>query len=276
MSTSALKHKQTCEQNNNEELNLLYVALTRAKQILVITGSTSKRSTSAGWHAQCCQALEVDFSQSPVWECELGYKPENMITSQVKEESPIQNIDDRLFSPIALESIETSKNNHETASVSADEGIIIHKLLEILSEQTSISDNALLNRTNKETHLSITKEELLELKQEALNCINSEELSEIFHPSKQCQVFHEVSIANSASREKVNIIDHMIVSPEAVRIIDYKSQQSVTLENAQEESVKYKKQLRRYAQAVEPIYKTLPIRCSVVFTKIAKLIDVEV
>ena len=68
----------------------------------------------------------------------------------------------------------------------------------------------------------------------------------------------------------------MIVTNEGAWIIDFKTQADISLANAQNEAIKFTTQLKRYAEAVQPLYPSLPIRCSVVFTKIALLVDVPV
>ena len=273
MSKSATNLKDHINSSNNEGLNLLYVALTRAKQVLIMTGVESMKSTQQGWHAQCCGALEIEFSEQQAWVSEHANKP-NLDTREDDGSNDDNSIsyNPNLFEPLS-ENIDATGTIEETLP-EAIEGIVIHKLLEILPQHPDINDNALLNRTLRETNLSLSSEAFAPLKQEALNCVTHPDLKEVFYPSHGQRIFHEVSVTNASKSDQVNIIDHMIVSKEGIWIIDFKTQTDVSKDNAQNEALKYTQQLRRYAQAIQPIYQTLPIRCSVVFTKIFTLVDV--
>lgn len=274
MCQSALKLKDEINQSNNEGLNLLYVALTRAKQILFMTGVHSRKSSQEGWHKQCCNALDIDFKDQDIWYSEYADKPE--LTAHIESDSDYTlktNIDPALFDPAQKETLDQT-STQQASNEEAVEGVIIHKFLEILSQQPNISDTALKNRSNRETGITITDKNFSDHKQEAINCINNDTLKEIFTPSKENKIFHEVTVTDSHNPDLINVIDHLIVSNDEVWIIDYKTTKEVSIENAENEALKYSYQLNRYARAIDNIYETLPIRCSVVFTKIAVLIDI--
>ncbi len=271
MSSAASKYKEEINASNNEALNLLYVALTRAKQILIMTGVQARKSTHQGWHSQCCEALEVDFKQADVWRYEHSNAPD--LSPVIEEPSvvDISTISHTLFEPLqyTMHQIE-----NDQSSAQALEGIAIHKLLEILSQQPDIEDAALLNRVNNETRLNLTSETFSIFKQEASNCLNSPALKKIFFPANTTRIFHEVSVTNTSKSNEVNVIDHMLIDDTGIWIIDYKTHKEVTIDTANQQALTHKMQLQRYKDAIQPIFKTLPIRCSVVFTKIACVVDV--
>lgn len=267
--------KDSVNQSSNEGLNLLYVALTRAKQILIMTGVNAKRSSQQGWHDQCSTALDIEKDNHETWQHEHMSTPQINIaepTKPPKFKRP-ENFA-QLIKPISYSSKESSINEH--TSTEALEGTIIHKLLEILSRSPDINDQALLNRVNIETDNSMTLAQLTPLKSEAIKCINDNELKEIFQTTDNQQIHHEVAVASTSGTQQINIIDQMIVSNENIWIIDFKTQTNISEQNAQAEAIKFRPQLTRYAEAVQSLYPTLPIRCSIVFTKIAKLVDVSI
>lgn len=273
MSEAAKKLQEDINKRNNENLNLLYVALTRAKQILIVTGVQAKKSTQQGWHTQCCETLGIEFDTQEAWRIDFASKPKYSISSNESDHKITSNlINPALLNPLSnkIQSINTKESSPDEAT----EGIIIHKLIEIISQQPNIKDNSLLNLTNRETGINLLEKNFQAFKQEATKCVNEPSLKEIFQPSDKQQVFHEVSVTDTLNPNQVNIIDHMIVDDEGVWIIDYKSKKNVSKKSALNDALKYTKQLERYAQAVKSIYQTLPIRCSVVFTKIALLVDV--
>ncbi len=122
----------------------------------------------------------------------------------------------------------------------------------------------------------ISANEITPLISEASRCLNNPVIKKIFTHSDSNKIFNEVSVANTHSTRQINIIDKLIISNELAWIIDFKTQANVTKENAISESKKFSGQLKRYAENIKLLYPTLPIQCSVVFTKIPLLVDVDV
>ena len=275
MSNAIQSIRDRTSQSSNEGLNLLYVALTRAKQILIMTGVHAKRSSQQGWHQQCRTALEIEMDNNEVWQHEHISIPKIDTADSIpplKFNCPDNFLD--LFEPISASTKILGIN--ESASAEALEGTLIHKLLEVLSQSPDINDQALLNRVNIETDTNITLEQLAPLKNETVECLNNDSLKIIFEATGEQKIHHEVTVANTSGTEQINIIDQMIVSNENVWIIDFKTQADISEQTAHAEAIKFKSQLTRYANAVRSLYPTLPIRCSIVFTKIATLVDVPI
>ncbi len=275
MSNAAQQLKDKTNQSSNEGLNLLYVALTRAKQILIMTGVNAKRSSQEGWHSQCRSALEIEKDSDEIWLHEHHVMPlsDNIKSPALPVNEPLDDYT-ALFAPINNST--TNVTASEQISNEALEGTLIHKLLEILTQSPSINDQALLNRVNLETNANITIEQLKPLKKEAIDCLTSVTLEPIFKHTESQQTYHEVTVANISNKHQISVIDQMIVSKENVWIIDFKTQADISKTNAHKQAEKFKTQLERYAYAVQPLYPSLPIRCSVVFTKIALLVDVPI
>ncbi|MFK8028247.1 MAG: UvrD-helicase domain-containing protein [Gammaproteobacteria bacterium] len=276
MSQAAQKLKDEINQSSHEGLNLLYVAITRAKQILIMTGVNSKRSSNKGWIHQCMSALNIEEeTEKQIWIEEHASKPTlDKIVSPETASIETGNDYSYLFKPIndsITNSIESEPTTNEVI-----EGTLIHKLLEIMTQAPEINDQALLNRVNLETNNHTTLEQLKPLKAEANNCLKSEALKEIFNSNEKTQTYHEVTVANTSGKHQINIIDLMLVSENEVRIIDFKTQANISETEAQNEATKFTAQLKRYADAVQPLYPSHSIRCSVVFTKITLLVDVPI
>lgn len=276
MSQAALQIKDEINHSSNEGLNLLYVAITRAKQILIMTGVNSKRSTEKGWIHQCKSTLNLEEAASnEVWLEEYSIKPplDKIVSPTPSSNKTLSNYT-YLFEPISDST--TNTVDSEKTNAEAIEGTLIHKLLEIMTQTPDISDQALLNRVNLETNTNSTLEQIKPLKAEAFKCLISESLVDIFNPREKTHTYHEVTVANTSGKHHINIIDLMIVSENNVWIIDFKTQTDILESEAQNEAIKFTAQLKRYAEAVQPLYPSLPIRCSVVFTKITLLVDVPI
>ena len=270
MSESATLFSESIK-TRDEELNLLYVALTRAKQILLVTGSQSRRN-GISWHQILCNILEIEAGE--IYEKEFSARP---VPSQIH--TPAENIQsteipEALFRPLSITKHEATYP--EAVKSVTREGIIIHKLLEILSESSMPADQQLVNRISLETRYEVTPDELQQFKQEAMNCLQNENVKAMFKLSDNQQAFNEFAIATTGNQQKVNIIDRLIISEELAWIIDFKTQGNVSKDNARQLAQTHIPQLSRYKQAVALLYPGLPIRCSIVFTKLPTLVDLEI
>ncbi|MEM8843425.1 MAG: UvrD-helicase domain-containing protein [Pseudomonadota bacterium] len=270
MSEAALSFKNAIEQND-EDLNLLYVALTRAKQIMIMTGSQSKRATPC-WYDQLSQALNL--ADDEIYQKEHLSKPPLTQTTPTITESKTIEISNRLLQPIS----EPLKNKSAilNTNTSTREGIIIHKLLEILSTTHDLNDQGLLNRISLDTNLECDFDELKIYKTEVFNCLNDETIKSIFELEPNHQAYNEFAIATTSKHQNINIIDRLILSTETAWIIDFKTQHDVDENNVMEVATTHQQQLSRYKTAISSLYPNLSIRCSIVFTKIPKLVDIQI
>ena len=257
-------------QSSDEELNLLYVALTRAKQILVMTGSHSRRGGNS-WHGMLCSVLGIESGET--YEQEFLNRPPLTRIPAVDEFIQTSDIPAQLFQPLDVSRYQPAQT--EPASAVTREGIIIHKILEILSANRALSDQQLLNRLSLETRFDVAPDELIHFKQEVINCLQDKHVKTMFEPGDNQQIFNEFAIATPDDEHTINIIDRLIISDELAWIIDFKTQSDVSMDNARQLAQMHAPQLVRYKQAVKTLYPDLPIRCSIVFTKLPVIIDLE-
>lgn len=275
MSQSATELKSQAESSNSESLNLLYVALTRAKQILIISGVHSSRNTLDSWHHIVCNALDHDSDQ--VWSTESHIKPNLTITSPSEPNKPSPIYDERLLQPIIPQlATKTTKKAELDKPTAAIQGTVIHKCLEALSDSSELSDQALCNRILLETDIDISISQLQPLKAEALACLQHPNTAKVFNLSTGQRALNEVTIAHGdQGEEQFNIIDRLIISKDVAWIIDYKTEAEVTSTNAQQHSQMHISQIKRYVQAVKSLYPHHAIQSSILFTKIPKLIEID-
>lgn len=273
MSQAALKQQETIEQFTSEHLNLLYVALTRAKQILIITGVHSDKNTQHSWHQLLCASMNIEVEE--IWESAQHSKPSLTQQSSKKLDPEEHTYPEKFFAsvhPIWTNSTSTTSNNSDEAR----DGIIIHKCLEILVKQATINKTALLHRIQQETALSITATELIPLQQEAQHCLQHPDTQLVFQLNNGETTYNEVEISHEYNGElSLSILDRLIVSETLAWIIDYKTDRSVTKENVEQHAQLHSSQLKRYRDAIQSLYPDLTVRCSILFTKLAKLIDLE-
>ena len=138
---------------SHEKLNLLYVAMTRAKQMLIISGIQSKKSSQHNWHSHICKGLNIEVEN--IWTQEHGCMPTLTAVTEGLPQQPSYQTPTQLFEKL---SYKTAHKNTETPSSNsaANEGTIIHKILEIISVSSTISLQALANRVQLETSATVS------------------------------------------------------------------------------------------------------------------------
>ena len=274
-SKTCLKEQEAFEQRENA--NLLYVALTRAKQRLYISGSEPKNKDQ-GWYGKICAAYQIDTKENaePVVLEKTGDDKIINITKKIrdKKEHPING---ELSSPIKLiyNHIDISPSQQTTFSHQkndADEGntlrgIIMHKMLNYLSRSKS---NTLAQFYTPEVN-EIDKTDLKDWWLECEKVISDEVFSHYFNPSKFDKFYNEVPIQFKDGPQTVyGIIDRLVIKDNYVTIIDYKTHPYVNEENIAEVAQHYKKQMQLYRKGVELLWPDYKITTILIFTSIAR------
>lgn len=272
---------QTCieEQTffeSRENANLLYVALTRAKQLLYISGSEPKNKDH-GWYGKISQAYQTDSKENkePLVLEELGTINEIDIIKDIKE-TKISPIPKELSLPIELQTKQldispSQQVTHFTESSASDtdnteRGIIMHQMLNTLTRfpentlsQFYSADIINTDATNLESYWS-----------ECQNLIKNNELSACFDPSNYDKFYNEVPIQFKDGEQMVyGIIDRLIIKGNTVTIIDYKTHPYVTKENMKDIALAYKQQMQLYKKGVQLLWPEHSVNTSLLFTAIA-------
>ena len=254
--------------NEQEEANLLYVALTRAQQLLYISGS----GQLAGWYESICMAcfpdakipelpLDVEQANSPP-----GLQPIN--TTPVAETS---QVDPRLQQPLSIEipyreiapsySVSGSILHHaEPDEDSRVRGTIMHDLLEQLANDPAICLEDALNRSG---HSHST--ECNNWWQEARDVIQA--FPEFFDSKHYTKAMSEVPVSYIDDSHTVNgFIDRLVIYPDRICVIDYKTHRVMDRQQMQLLAEQYREQLRLYREGIQRIYADLPVEACLLFT----------
>ena len=259
-----------------ENANLLYVALTRAKQMLYISGSEPKNKDH-GWYEKICSAYEFNTrdNTAPVIIETIGN--ENTIT--VKKESGSKKavvIPLELSSPIKIQNQQldispsqqtTLFNEHRQSSEENTlRGIIMHQMLNTLSRSP---ENKLANFYSAEMK-EIQTSELEKWWKECQNIVKNKSFTNYFDPSCYDYFYNEVPIQFKDSNKMIyGIIDRLIIKDKNVTIIDYKTHPYVTAENIENIAQTYQKQMQLYQKGVQLLWPEYNVTSTLLFTAIA-------
>ena len=217
---------------DQEDWNLLYVAATRAKQCLIISGVAANKNAdengmvASNWYARLqmvplLDALQEDvpFSLSEVnsFDCAIFEPP-------------------RLAVPAVVEAV--------VASVAIDEGIALHALLERLTGRCTwpvvIPDAAVIARwvSCDQTLAAIVREQ-------AVTILAQAALERFFNPARHVAAYNELDVV---SGEGLTRFDRIVLFENEVWILDYKRK---LLDSERDD---YRLQLMGYQTAARAVF----------------------
>ena len=273
--THAELMKIKAQKESLENANLLYVALTRAKHMLIVTASCREEVAETekdNWYQTILQGIqdhakdvdgvlqlangELDFSVT-------DNKP-HLIQQENFDLAP--PFDWSAVSPAIATAVDIapSKIDAQFEGGSGDEyalqrGNYIHALLEQQAEPAPCY-------TPIKSELPEAIRMQCESQVRAL--LSDEKLAFLFAPQQYIEAKKEVSLQYpTGSGEYVyGIIDRLIIGAEKIIIVDYKTHQHVTSNNAHSLAEHYRTQLRYYVEGVEKIYTGKTITAGILFT----------
>jgi ATP-dependent helicase/nuclease subunit A len=273
-STNCIAEQDFFEQRENA--NLLYVALTRAKQMLYISGSEPKNKDH-GWYEKICSAFEFNTMDNPVPVILETIGNENKIT--VKKESGFKKavvIPLELSSPIKIQNQQLDISPSQQATVfsehtqSSEEntlrGIIMHQMLNTLSRSPVTRLANFYSAEMKEIQIT----ELENWWKECQNIVKNKLFTNYFDPSCYDQFYNEVPIQFKDNNKMIyGIIDRLIIKDKNVTIIDYKTHPYATPENIENIAKTYQKQMQLYQKGVQLLWPEYNVTSTLLFTAIA-------
>lgn len=280
-----LRLEREQQEEARESANLLYVALTRARQLLYISGCQSRKKTESekgGWYGHISRAL-MQEGESFSDEAQVITSGKTPTQATVQKITTIKSwpIPEGLNKPLprnqTLHEIAPSRSvSHTHVSTDTDEdgkqrGIAIHRILEYLSQATQAEHQTskLPETIASELCLAENDADFQSWWQEAQQVINSPELAFLFDDKNYQQAWNEVPIQyqhRGQERAVYGIIDRLVMSKEEVIVVDYKTHQSASNNNINELAEKYKPQMEYYLQGARELWPGLKVRGMLLFT----------
>jgi len=276
-----------------EAANLLYVALTRAKQMLVLSASEAAASSKqedryqqlkrlleplgeldkdGGWHYQ--------QGKIPVWSKASEVAPEASIEPHPGLRKPLSL--SQPFIEIAPSKVQADRSDRtathtDSAAINEEDslprGIAIHRFLELLSSTAEWRDEALRFQVAAELDLQPQDPALIKWLDEAK--ANIHQFPEVF-AGDYTQALNETSILYTLDKNQVyGLIDRLLIFPDKICIIDYKTHRFESPEKPKELARTYQSQLGYYAAGLRKIYPDQKIEASLLLTHTQQLQTVD-
>jgi ATP-dependent helicase/nuclease subunit A len=295
--------------DRDERRRLLYVALTRAEDWLILCGANARTRVSDSWYEMlangmdaCADTVELP---SPTGEGQMlryqtGAGPEGVSPAEVRErpgetalplwldDAPAEVREERrrpseLAPASALMGDDGSDNEGQGGTglgrdLAKRRGVAVHLLLEHISPDTVTLDPGLAERlleTALPDEVSDFRDGVLE---EVSRVLSMGEAAEIFGPDAIAEM--SVSIDKPATsdpppkKRMIGRIDRLVVKDGVVKIIDLKSD-SEPPGFAERVSQKYLSQLGAYQTAVQRIWPDHRVELAILWTRTATLMPVN-
>ncbi len=272
------EHEDQRQQREREESErLLYVAMTRAKQWLIVAGAGSAQKRKDGWYDKIeaafpedAKAEETPDGIAKVIECNWGTGvAEAEITAQTRVDFPAGLASPIPAPPRKLQYLSPSDLGGEHALAGGDpaeaaaamrRGTDIHTLLEVLPDmpQDQWPDIAVRLVDDWEALLP-----------EAAAVLTAPELSHIFSPDALAEV-PVTAYIDPLDAPIMGRIDRLIVADDHILIVDFKSNRDVPDSPGTTPSG-FLKQMGAYADALRQVYPGKEIRTAILWTRTATL-----
>lgn len=293
-----------------EETNLLYVALTRARQVLFVSGCESVRG-NRGWygflerrlretetHGTAATAgVQLEHIYAPDSQeiyntcAQLEYgQPPARSTPDTPLPPSLPEVDEALRHPIALAVVRAVEHPSETSgkddhygavSVPARDrvlarrgGVAIHRMLELLT----------VAGTEAEMHTRVVHEfpELQERDilpacwREARGVIEEPTFRFLFDAAHYETAHNEAPILyRDSERDVYGIIDRLVIARNELVLVDYKTHPQATHTNTAELAQAYTRQMRLYGEGARRLWPEKRLRLLLLFTACRTLVEVS-
>lgn len=283
----------------NEYRRLLYVAMTRAADRLVVCGSVGERAAHPGcWYRLIEQGLEAsgelvedaaDFGSGKVRRFRKS-PPESAtakaatLSFDLKPPRPDWLFKDAPAEPARAGMIRPSGfvddpplaapfRSGEARQRALIRGNLVHRLMQSLPDipapQRATAARHFLARQRND----FTEDEKGAIAGSVLAILADPRFAELFGPGSRA----EVPVVGRVGRDVVNgVVDRLVVGPRAVLIADYKTNRPAptSIAETQANHAGYIRQLALYRAILMKLYPGLPVRAALVWTELPSLTEI--
>jgi ATP-dependent helicase/nuclease subunit A len=281
----------------DEYRRLLYVAMTRASDRLIVCGVDGEHGRPAGcWYDLVVDALTPGAAAEPADDGDgqvLRYRkvPDEyrIVETQARDAVPI-SMPEWLRRPIEAEdarpvSIRPSGYGHGLAAVKSfsqdarrqhalARGTIVHRLMQSLPDIPPERRLEAARRFVARRTEDFSDYERDEIVRQVLAILDDPRFAPLFAPGGRAEV---PIIGRLGERLISGVVDRLIVGPEAILIADYKTDRPAprAAEEAQERFGEYVSQLALYRGVLERLYAGRPVRAALVWTDTPALMEIS-
>lgn len=279
-----------------EEAHLLYVALTRAKHALYVSGCEPGRGAEHSWYRflerRICLAaarsaepiaglrLPAGTSDERGIVLELGRSPALDVPGQRPGVGAAPSVDPRLASVLALEpATELTYPSRQAGSHKPPEepgstlypeaavarGVAIHRMLQLLGG--GMERGTAYTRVLHEFAHRLAPAVFAASWAEACAVLDEPRLRPYFDPAHYDRAYDELGVLyRHQGADIYGVIDRVVERPDEIVLLDYKTHRHATQANAAALATSYAEQMRLYLEGAVQIWPGRRIRALLLFT----------
>jgi ATP-dependent helicase/nuclease subunit A len=251
--------EQDAAQQAREEMNLLYVAMTRAQQVLIVSGNSKgedkeEKKKVPSWYDRITLVVSQCETSNP-FALSLSKGGDSKQASTVGANAPyshglphagaVRTGDVSCSIPPILPTGKRAACN----TIQQQRGIWLHALLQQLTE--GMADKAELQQ-----RLAIPAEEIESIYQQAQHLLTAPQLARFFDAQQYRSASNEMPYINA--KGELKRIDRLVEFDDEIWVLDYKLGDS-------EDAGRYRAQMQEYQAAMQAVYSGKTVRCALVF-----------
>jgi ATP-dependent helicase/nuclease subunit A len=253
-----------------EDANLLYVALTRAKQYLFISGCASQQ---LGWYgdiAACC-GVDPESVGDGVVVSRCGDLPAELPPLDVRPVLQVEAPDARLSSPLVYAEggaeIELAEEEAEANTGLRLRARVIRRALHLLAAAPNARHSEPLPQLIREMGVPAPDDSLLNWWQEACGVVQSPSLQDLFDRLRFQVAYNDVPLSYRCDESLIRAsIDRLVIREGEVILVIYETDARAREDNLREMAARYQERLRHCARGVAILWPDRRVRAMVVFT----------
>ncbi|UCH46957.1 MAG: UvrD-helicase domain-containing protein [Betaproteobacteria bacterium] len=231
-----------------EDINLLYVAMTRAQQVFIASGSESI-DRGESWYAKIAAALDT-----------------SRIAQDLPQISETETVASQTVPPVEAGSgfdglrrpLNVGGRSDDLVDPRRRQGTLVHALLEKCVPPAETNDPDVLRES-----LGVSDAEFESLWKAARSIIDEPSLSRFFDPGQYQQAFNELPYVSADG--EVRRIDRVVEFDEEVWVLDYKTGDSASVDDLATAARPYLKQLESYRAAMTELMPKKLVRSALIF-----------
>ncbi|MBU4045268.1 MAG: PD-(D/E)XK nuclease family protein, partial [Gammaproteobacteria bacterium] len=225
--------EQDAAEQAREEMNLLYVAMTRAQQALVVSGSQGAREVKQlTWYGRI--AGVIGEQKNPLHFATASIVAE---VSEMRKEG--------ISLPVIIPTGQRAARN----TTRQQRGIWLHALLQHLTEGR-------LDQAALQEGLGIPAAEIESLWQQAQSLLAAPQLARFFDARQFHTACNEMPYINA--KGELKRIDRLVEFDDEVWVLDYKLGDS-------DDAARYRAQMAEYQSAMRAVYASKEVKCALLF-----------
>ena len=272
------------QEEETEETHLLYVALTRARHWLLISGCTDRRGHSGGWYHEMARQLgDEETIAAEGWQLESGTRPAARRPPREEPAPPMP--EPRLSQPLALaplagEIVPSATVDHDRHAGGGEEGRlrgrVIHRLLERLCRAAGRDPEKTLLAVAAELRWPARDTRLRAWWKEALAVYRDPALADLFDPARWQQAWNEVPLLYRLDGRPVyGIIDRLLLRGNEVVVLDYKTHARAEADRLAELARPHLEQMRLYREGARRLWPGMKVRAMLLFTACRGVYEID-